>query len=135
MRTLFIMTAATLLACAKEDGTNSDENDAQSLPTTLTTSHGVTVSYVADPDPIPESSEFSVIFTVSDGSITAADSTMPEHAGHGMTVEPEVIDNGDQTFTAAPFEFHMPGRWEIHATVATATGEEERLDFQVDCCE
>ena len=135
MRAAFFLTAATLLGCAKDDGTSGNGDGVEDLPSTLTTSHGVTVSYVANPDPIPESSEFSVVFTVSDGSITAADATMPEHAGHGMTVEPIVTDNGDQTFTAVPFEFHMPGRWEIHATVASATGEEERLDFQVDCCE
>ena len=48
-----------------------------------------------------------------------------------MTVEPELTDNGDGTFTAAPFEFHMPGYWVIHATVADTNGTEERADFDV----
>ena len=44
-------------------------------------------------------------------------------------------DNGDGTFTAAPFEFSMPGYWVLHATVADENGTEERIDFDVDCCE
>ena len=103
--------------------------------TTRTTLHGVTVSYTTDPSPIPESTEFAVTFTVSEGGISAADATMPTHGGHGMNVTPVVTEIGDNVFTAAPFEFHMPGYWEIHATVTSASGEEERLDFHVDCCE
>ena len=52
-----------------------------------------------------------------------------------MTVEPQVTDNGDGTFTATPFEFHMPGYWVIHALVTDTSGTEERVDFDVDCCE
>jgi len=101
-----------------------------------THSETVTISYVTDPAPIPESALFSVTFTASEGSnVTSADATMPTHGGHGMTVEPEVTDNGDGTFTAAPFEFHMPGYWVIHAVVEDSEGTEERADLDVDCCD
>jgi len=135
MKTL-TLAAMISVGCAKSDGGEDlEENEIQDYDTTLTTAHGVTVSYSANPSPIPESTEFSVTFEVSDGSITHADATMPDHGGHGMNVEPKVNDNGDMTFTASPFEFHMPGYWLIHATVATTTGQEERLDFEVDCCQ
>ena len=135
MKTL-ILAATISLGCARNDGNETiEENEIQSYPTSLSTAHGITVSYSTNPSPIPESTEFSVTFEVSDGSITGADATMPDHGGHGMNVQPEVNDNGDMTFTASPFQFHMPGYWLIHATVATATGQEERLDFEVDCCQ
>ena len=124
-----------------DDHHDHHDHDDDSLPddfdpaTEWTTNHGVTVSYTTYPSPIPDSQEFAVIFTVSEGSIVGADGTMPTHGGHGMNVEPQVIDNEDGTFTAEPFEFHMPGYWEIHATVESASGSQERLDFQVDCCE
>ena len=103
--------------------------------TEQSSSHGVTVSYASDPSPIPESSEFSIVFTVIGGTITEVDATMPTHGGHGMPVSPVFTDNGDGTYTAAPFEFQMPGYWVIHAVVANDDGNEERVDFDVDCCE
>ena len=107
-------------------------------PTTERTTHNetVTISYSSDPSPIPESTLFAVTFSADSGAtVTAADATMPNHGGHGMTVEPELTDNGDGTYTAAPFEFHMPGYWVIHATVADTNGVEERADFEVACCD
>ena len=100
-----------------------------------TSSTGITVSYTTDPSPIPESTEFSVTFSLSGGTMTEADATMPSHGGHGMPVAPVLNDNGDGTYTAAPFEFQMPGYWVIHATVRDDNGTEERVDFEVDCCE
>ena len=96
---------------------------------------GIIVSYVSDPSPIPESAEFAVTFSLSAGSLAEADATMPTHGGHGMNVLPIVTDNGDGTYTAEPFEFHMPGYWVIHAIIADEEGNEERVDFDVDCCE
>ena len=145
-RFLFI---ALLGACTKgeidtaaSDHSGHDHGGAQ-LPddfnptTELTTHNGtVTVSYTSDPSPIPESTLFAVTFATDNGAVIAsADATMPNHGGHGMTVEPALTDNGDGTYTAAPFEFHMPGYWVIHATVADASGVEERADFEVDCCD
>ena len=114
---------------------DTDLPDDFDSSTEQTGSNGVMVSYVTDPFPIPESLEFSITFTVSDGTMTEADATMPTHGGHGMNVSPILIDNGDGTYTASPFEFHMPGYWVIHATVADENGTEERVDFDVDCCD
>jgi len=96
---------------------------------------GIVVSYTTDPSPIPESTEFAVTFSLSAGAISEGDATMPTHGGHGMNVLPAVTDNEDGTFTATPFEFHMPGYWVIHAFVIDEDGNEERVDFDVDCCE
>ncbi len=148
MRSLFLLTLAGF-GCSKEDeetghsghdhhhGHGDTDLPDDFDPTTEIQTHDetVTISYTTDPDPIPESALFSVTFTVSGGSVTSADATMPTHGGHGMTVEPTVTDNGDGTFTATPFEFHMPGYWVIHATVENADGTEERADFDVDCCD
>ncbi len=103
--------------------------------TEIETEDGLVVSYTPDPNPIPESTEFAVTFSLSAGTISEADATMPTHGGHGMNVLPVVTDNGDGTFTATPFEFHMPGYWVIHAIVINEDGNEERIDFDVDCCE
>ena len=140
---------AWALACADSaddsasfGGSDHDHNAIQLPddfdPTTELSTHGntVTVSYSSDPSPIPESALFAITFSTDSGAvITGADATMPNHGGHGMTVEPELTDNGDGTYTAAPFEFHMPGYWVIHATVADASGTEERADFEVACCD
>ena len=109
-----------------------DDFDPATEQTSMT---GITVSYVSDPTPIPESSEFAITFTLSGGTMTEADATMPTHGGHGMPVAPVLTDNGDGTYTAQPFEFQMPGYWVIHATVADEDGNQERVDFDVDCCE
>ena len=116
------------------DHGNTDLPEDFDPSTEQQSSHGITVSYVTDPAPIPESSEFSVTFTLSGGTLTEADATMPSHGGHGMPVAPALTDNGDGHYTAAPFEFQMPGYWVIHATVADENGTEERVDFDVDCC-
>jgi len=93
-----------------------------------------TVSYTTDPSPIPESELFSVTYTISAGTLIGADATMPTHGGHGMTVEPTIALNEDGTYTATPFEFHMPGYWVIHGTVQGEDGSLERADFDVECC-
>jgi len=123
------------------DGHDHDHHGDTDLPddfdpsTEQTSMSGITVSYVTDPTPIPESNEFSVTFTLSDGTLFEADATMPAHGGHGMPVSPVLTDNNDGTYTAEPFEFQMPGYWIIHATVADGDGNKERVDFEVDCCE
>ena len=94
-----------------------------------------TVSYTTDPSPIPESELFSVTYTISGGALIGADATMPTHGGHGMTVEPEITLNEDGTYTATPFEFHMPGYWVIHGTIQSEDGTMERADFDVECCD
>ena len=101
------------------------------------------VEYTPNPDPIPVSDEFSLTIVVHDGADTetvlssvdsvAIDADMPEH-GHGMNVVPEVVDNGDGSFTASPFAFHMPGYWEIYVDV-TVGDTTERATFSVDCCD
>jgi len=121
-------------AQAHEHG-NTDLPDGFDPATEQMAMNGITISYVTDPTPIPESTEFAVTFTLSGGTLIQAEATMPTHGGHGMPVEPALTDNGDGTFTAAPFEFSMPGYWVIHATVAGEDGIEERIDFDVDCCE
>ena len=147
MTGLLFIALTTGCSGAEDDSAASShadhEHDAAQLPAdfdpaTERTTHGgtVTVSYTSDPSPIPESTLFALTFSTSAGAVvTAADATMPNHGGHGMTVEPELTDNGDGTFTAAPFEFHMPGYWVIHATVADTNGTEERADFDVACCD
>ena len=146
MRLLLAGLILTTTACGDKNDDDSGGHDHNGhgdtdLPddfdpaTEHTSSTGVNISYVADPSPIPESTEFAVIFTVSGGTMTEADATMPTHGGHGMPVAPQLTDNGDGTYTAEPFEFAMPGYWVIHATVADESGSEERVDFDVDCCE
>ncbi len=147
MRLHRIIALSTLIAACGSDASDSghhmhDDGGANLPsdfdPTTELTAHSgaITISYTTNPAPIPESLLFSITFTVSEGAtVVGADATMPTHGGHGMTVEPQVTDNGDGTFTATPFEFHMPGYWVIHALVADTSGTEERVDFDVDCCE
>ena len=136
----------TMFACGSTDeGTAEpephDHHEDTDLPedfdpsTEHVSSTGVTVSYVTDPSPIPESTEFAITFTVTGGELIEADATMPTHGGHGMPVAPALTDNEDGTYTAEPFEFAMPGYWVIHATVEDESGNRERVDFDVDCCE
>jgi hypothetical protein len=63
----------------------------------------------------------------------AADASMPTH-GHGMNVVPTTTANGDGTFSAEGFLFHMEGPWEIAVTVTGPAGA-ERAAFEVPCCD
>jgi len=95
-------------------------------------------------DPIPESTEFSVLVTLYDPTdqttvlteaiVSNIDSTMPTHGGHGMNVNPVVTDNGDGTWTGSPLKYHMPGYWVLHVE-ATLGSESDRADFEISCCE
>jgi len=114
-----------------DDGLPDDFDPA----TEKTTPSGITVSYTTDPRTIAESETFSVTFTLSAGVLSDADATMPTHGGHGMAFVPGVNYNGDNTYTATPFVFHMPGYWVIHATIVNEDGDTERLNFDVDCCD
>ena len=123
-------------------GDHAHEHDNGGLPddfdpsTEVQTNQGsYTVSYTTDPSPIPESTLFSVTYTVSEGTLIGADATMPTHGGHGMTVEPTITLNEDGSYTAMPFEFHMPGYWVIHGTIQGEDGTMERADFDVECCD
>ena len=99
-----------------------------------------TVSYAPTPDPLPFSENFDLLLTLTDSGGAAASgvegvvssATMPSH-GHGMNVEPVATDNGDGTWTASPFKFHMAGMWEVTVDV-TAGGATERASFNVECC-
>ena len=51
-----------------------------------------------------------------------------------MNVSPEVTSNGDGTFTASPFLFHMTGTWTIRFALTHGSSTEEGF-FDVDCCQ
>ena len=110
--------------------------------TTATTDGGsFMATYSTDPAPIPSDDYFSVTLaaTESDGVTALTDAVVELSAemtahGHGMNVTPEVTDNGDGTFTASPFLFHMTGHWTIRFAI-TSGGVTEQGYFDVDCCE
>ncbi len=143
-----------LLACGDKDGDTGDTGHGHNMDsgsmtdtgmldfgTSQTTDGGTyTVSYTPSSDPIPFNSEFSVTFSATadvmpEGGFTidAANATMPNH-GHGMNVAPVVTDNGDGTWTASPFLFHMEGWWELTADV-TSTDGTETATFNIWCCD
>ena len=149
MRYLWCSTLLFLMACPQvhENGHHHDDTSdtAQHDYSAAAHSDGGSfyVVYASDPDPIPLSDEFSITLMVYDGADTdtmlmnvdavATDADMPDH-DHGMNVVPVVVDNGNGTFTASPFAFHMPGYWEINVDV-TVGETTERATFSVDCCE
>jgi hypothetical protein len=100
-----------------------------------------TVSYLPDPDPIAVSENFAITLTVLglDGEPAAemenlaVDAQMPLH-GHGMNVDPVASAQGDGSWVASPFKFHMSGWWEIVVTLGDGVAAEEAR-FHVDCCE
>jgi len=127
------------------EGEDTDLPDDFDDSRTILSNDGVfTATYAPNPDPPPESVEFSVLITISDpdnstvtltgAEVTDVDSTMPSHGGHGMNVVPVVTDNGDGTWTAAPLKYHMPGYWVLHVE-ADINGETDRADFDISCCE
>lgn len=122
------------------DGGTADDTGAVDYSTTQVSDGGTyTVSYTSDPTPIPFNTEFAVTFSVSgdalpqDWSMASADAFMPSH-GHGMNVTPALTDNGDGTWTAAPFLFHMEGQWELSAELTSSAGT-ETVTFNAWCCE
>jgi hypothetical protein len=102
------------------------------------------VSYVTESGSFPESTEFSVNVTLADPSnptaslndavITLVDATMPAHGGHGMTVTPDVTDNGDGTAVAGPIKLHMPGYWVLRVDLEV-NGAEDAAEFDIECCD
>ncbi|MCB9777045.1 MAG: hypothetical protein H6742_00610 [Alphaproteobacteria bacterium] len=94
------------------------------------------VTWTPSIDPVPMNQNFDVALDVTpaDGvSITRIDATMPAH-GHGMNVTPELVDNGDGTATASPFNLHMEADWLIEVDVSGDAGT-ETASFHVMCCE
>ena len=130
-----------LIGCGdKEDSETASE--ATNFTTTTTTDGGSFVaSYTTDPSPIPADDYFSMTLSTfeADGNTMLTDATVEIDAemtshGHGMNVTPEVTDNGDGTFTASPFLFHMTGHWTVSVAI-TQNGITEEGYFDVDCCE
>ena len=143
----FFLIGLMAIGCGSDD-TKSGENDDHhhhhgddTLPddfddsTEKTTESGIDVSYTTDPEAPVESDEFSVIITHSGGTITTVDATMPSHGGHGMNVSPELDDDGQGTVVANPFQFHMPGHWELFVQLETDDGELETIRFDMACCD
>lgn len=100
------------------------------------------VSYTPNPDPLPVQELFGLEVTVSsaqdhtdliEDSSVKVDAWMPS-MGHGMSVVPKVVANGDGTFTISNMEFSMTGDWEILVDV-TRNGATEQAVFPVNCCQ
>lgn len=102
--------------------------------TEKTTASGILVAYSTAPNPPVESEEFSVILSHSGGTIVAVDAAMPTHGGHGMNVTPRLEDDGTGTVVVSPFQFHMPGYWEMVVDLENDAGQEEQVRFDMACC-
>ena len=132
-----------MVACGGDD--TKEEHDHHEHNSTLPddfddstekeTESGIVVSYSTDPETIIESDEFSVIITHSGGTIAEVDATMPSHGGHGMNVYPDLEDDGAGTVTANPFQFHMPGHWELFIQLENDGGTTETVRFDMACCD
>ena len=72
--------------------------------------------------------------SLNDAVITLVDATMPAHGGHGMTVTPDVTDNGDGTAVAGPIKLHMPGYWVLRVDLEV-NGAEDAAEFDIECCD
>ena len=144
--TLFF-TALLALGCGSDDtkAGNGDhehhDHSGSTLPedfddsTDKTTESDIVVSYSTDPEALTESEEFSVIISHSGGVITEVDATMPSHGGHGMNVSPDLDDDGEGTVIANPFQFHMPGHWELFVQLENDEGASETVRFDMACCD
>lgn len=131
-----------MLTGCGDPGEDSGGAGVTNFTTTATTDGGsYTVTYTTDPAPIPADDYFSVVLSAAEadgitpllGASAEINAEMTSH-GHGMNVTPEVIDNGDGTFTASPFLFHMAGHWTIQFAL-TKDGTTEEGFFDVECCE
>lgn len=146
----FVLLGLLALGCGGDDdkggGDHAHDHDHDhhgddTLPddfddsTQKTTESGIVVSYTTNPAVIVESEEFGVIITHSGGTVVEADATMPTHGGHGMNVYPERDDDGAGTVVASPFQFHMPGYWELFIQLETADGDVETVRFDMACCD
>lgn len=95
------------------------------------------LSYTPTPDPIPTNQHFRLKLLLQDKNnqmITGAklklDATMPDH-NHGMNVKPKLKELGKGIYAVEGFLFHMPGYWEIKATIQHA-GKTETVVFGVN---
>ena len=143
----FFLIGVMAIGCGSDDTKSGEDEDHHhhhgddTLPddfddsTEKTTESGIDVSYTTDPEAPVESDEFSVIITHSGGTITTVDATMPSHGGHGMNVSPDLDDDGQGTVVANPFQFHMPGHWELFVQLETDDGAVETIRFDMACCD
>ncbi len=95
------------------------------------------LSYTPSPDPIPVNQHFRLKLFLQNKNnqiVTAAklkiDATMPDH-NHGMNVKPKLKELGKGVYAVEGFLFHMPGYWEIKATINHA-GKTETVVFGVN---
>ncbi|MGV3522586.1 MAG: FixH family protein [Candidatus Sericytochromatia bacterium] len=94
------------------------------------------LSYTPVPDPIPLNQHFRLRLQLQDaqnrilnGATLKVDANMPEH-NHGMNVKPTVKSLGKGLYEVRGLLFHMPGYWEIVATVSHK-GKTEKVIFGV----
>ncbi|MCB9791671.1 MAG: FixH family protein [Alphaproteobacteria bacterium] len=128
-----------LAACGEKDEHEHSgaEDTANYEELTETSTDSYLVRWSSSPAEISSTDYFALtveVFDIADGSTpmpeleVSVDAQMPAH-GHGMTVVPTTINNGDGTYTADPLLFHMEGHWEILVDV----GGEEAV-FHYTCC-
>jgi len=137
---------ASILGC----GDGSSHDDSMSMTDTAmyevartTTTDGGTwsVTYAPDPDPIPTTDNFRLLFTISDietselvsGAEVTAQASMPAH-NHDMNTTPVITELEDSQYEVAGMQFHMSGHWRIDLEI-TASEKTEIAEFHVDCCQ
>ncbi len=145
---LFALVALTpLVACSgsesggtEETGTDThdhmDHSDLDLSVEKMTDGGTYMVAYSTMPSPIPLNEDFMVMVQLTDMDGTAlqatsldVDATMPDH-GHGMNVDPMIMDMGDGMWHADGMRLLMEVYWELVVSVDGVTAA-----FDIDCCE
>ena len=137
---------ASIVGCG--DGSNQDDSMSMTdtamydvARTATTDGESWSVTYVPDPDPIPTTDNFRLLFTIEDiesselisGADVIAQALMPAH-NHGMNTTPVVTELDDSQYEITGMQFQMSGHWRIDLEI-TASDKTETAEFHVDCCQ
>lgn len=148
-RSTLLAFALVLSACSGADdegtedtGHDHDDHDHDMSHTDLdlstekmTDGGSFMVAYSTMPGEVPLNEDFMVMVQLTDmegnnvqATTVDVDANMPDH-GHGMNVDPMIMDMGDGMWHADGMRFHMEGYWELEVVV-----DGELATFDIDCC-
>ncbi len=147
-RSTLLAFALVLSACSggDEEGTedtghdhdmhdHSSQTDLDLSTEKMTDGGSFMVAYSTMPGEVPLNEDFMVMVQLTDmdgnpvqATTVDVDANMPDH-GHGMNVDPMIMDMGDGMWHADGMRFHMEGYWELEVMV-----DGELATFDMDCC-
>ncbi len=132
--------AAFALGCSVDPGSSAPATFPAEAFTTLTSDSGaLSIEVRTAPEQPPTRGLSTVEYRITEASNPAhaaegLDLTivpwMPD-MGHGASITPSVMAEGDGRYVISDVELYMPGKWELRTTIAGASNDSAMPTFEI----